>query len=67
MPTLKRSQVLTLKEAKSFLELDGGKVRSLIQAAELWASEPPPDAVSSTPPTPQGDAFTWNDDEYGFV
>jgi hypothetical protein len=65
MPEVTRSQCMTLKEARSFMELEGVKVKSLKDAAEYWASDCPPEAV---PPSPQPQADKpWVDDENPFA
>jgi hypothetical protein len=57
MPDLKRAHCLTLAEARSFLELEGVKVKSLKEAATLWASESPEGAIPPIhlpqPPAPE--------------
>jgi hypothetical protein len=61
MPEVRRSWCLTLKEARSFLEIEGTKVKSLQQAAELWASDCP-DEPTLPQPQPK-DEKPWVDDE----
>lgn len=61
MPQLKRSQCLTLKEARSFLELEGVKVKSLKEAAGWWSSDCPTEAVPPQP-QPQPQTTGWVDD-----
>jgi hypothetical protein len=50
MPQVKRSQCLTLQEARSFMEVEGVKVKSLKEAASWWASQAPSDVPLPTVP-----------------
>lgn len=65
MPEVTRSQCMTLKEARSFMELEGVKVKSLKEAATLWASDCPAEAVPLQP-QPKADK-PWVDDENPFA
>jgi hypothetical protein len=66
MPDVKRSQCMTLKEARGFLEIGEDKIKSLKEAASLWASDCPAEAVLPTPKAPVDDK-PWVDDENPFA
>jgi hypothetical protein len=64
MPDLTRAHVMTLQEARTYLEFDGTKVRSLKEAGELWASDCP---AEPTMKQPQAADKQWVDDENPFA
>jgi hypothetical protein len=64
MPELRRSQCMTLPEARSFMELEGEKVKSLKEAAEWWASPAPAEPTVKQPPAADK---PWVDDENPFA